>query len=131
MSGTSVGIRRAVWILVVVALVATVTGAVRVKAATSGWQGESIISVPSTGDGWEPAIAADPTSPYVYTAWMQYSGNGVSIYDRTSADGGTTWGPAAPLCASCGKGEFDITLATSTTWRGLRDLHAGQPHRVQ
>ena len=115
MSGTSVGIRRAVWILVVVALVATVTGAVRVKAATSGWQGESIISVPSTGDGWEPAIAADPTSPYVYTAWMQYSGNGVSIYTRTSADGGTTWGPAAPLCSSCGKGEFDITLATSTS----------------
>jgi hypothetical protein len=114
-SGTSVGIRRVAWILVVVALVATVTGAVRVKAATSGWLGESIISVPATGDGWEPAIVADPTSPYVYTAWMQYSGNGVSIYERTSADGGSTWGPAAPLCASCGKGEYDVTLATATT----------------
>jgi hypothetical protein len=113
--GTSVGLRRAIRILVVVAVAATVTGAARVKAATAGWQGEAIISLPATGDGWEPAVAADPTTPYVYSAWMQYSGPSVSIYQRTSADGGSTWGPAAPLCASCGKGEYDVTLATATS----------------
>lgn len=115
MSG-SIGFRGAVRILVVVAVAATVTGAARVKAApTPGWQGESILSSHATGDGWEPAIAADPISPYVYAAWMQYSGPGVTISTRTSSDGGSTWGPAAPLCASCGKGQYDITLATSTT----------------
>jgi hypothetical protein len=114
-SGASIGLRRAACILVVVATAATVTGAARVKAATAGWQGEAIISLPATGDGWEPAVAADPAQPYVYSAWMQYSGPGVSIYERTSADGGSTWGPAAPLCASCGKGEYDVTLATATT----------------
>jgi hypothetical protein len=89
-SGASIGLRRAACILVVVATAATVTGAARVKAATAGWQGEAIISLPATGDGWEPAVAADPAQPYVYSAWMQYSGPGVSIYERTSADDGST-----------------------------------------
>jgi hypothetical protein len=89
-----------------------VTGA---SAATAGWNGESIVSSPATGDGWEPAIAADPSAPYVYVAWMQYKGAKVSIYIRTSADGGTSFGAAKPICASCAAGEYDITLATTST----------------
>jgi hypothetical protein len=102
--------------LIVVAVVAlAAAGAATVRAATIGWQGEAIVSSPSIGDGWEPAVAADPstTTPYVYTAWMQYSGPSVYIYYRVSADGGATWGAAQRLCGSCGKGEYDVTLAVT------------------
>ena len=46
---------------------------------------------------------------------MQYSGPSITISQRTSTDGGSTWGAVKPLCASCGKGQYDITLATSST----------------
>jgi BNR repeat-like domain len=104
---------RAATVMALVMLLALVAGQSRVRAATSGWQDEALVSVPSIGDGWEPAVAADPTGSYVYSAWMQYSSNGVSIYYRVSTDNGITWGAAKPLCASCGKGEYDITLATA------------------
>jgi hypothetical protein len=105
------GSRRAVVCLLVAGVViVTAAGAATVRAATSGWQGEAIVSSHSLGDGWEPAIAADPSQPYVYTAWMQYSGPSIYIYYRVSPDGGTTWAPAARLCSSCGKGEYDVTL---------------------
>lgn len=98
--------RRAVAVVVLVAVAAVAAlGAGAVRAATAGWQGEAIVSSPSIGDGWEPAVAADPSAPFVYTAWMQYSGPSIYIYYRVSSDGGTTWGPAQRLCGSCGKGE--------------------------
>ena len=107
--------RRAVAVVVLVAVAAVAAlGAGAVRAATAGWQGEAIVSSPSIGDGWEPAVAADPSSPFVYTAWMQYSGPSIYIYYRVSSDGGTTWGPAQRLCGSCGKGEYDVTLAVTT-----------------
>jgi hypothetical protein len=112
---TSAGLRRAAALSLTLVMLALVTGATGVHAATSGWLGESIISSPAAGDGWEPAVAADPTSPYVYAAWMQYSGPSITIATRTSADGGSTWGAVAPLCAACGKGEYDVTLATAGT----------------
>jgi len=84
------------------------------SGATTGWNGESIVSLPATGDGWEPAVAADPSAPYVYVAWMQYKGAKVSINIRTSADGGTTFGTAKPICASCVAGEYDVVLATTS-----------------
>ena len=96
-------------------VLALAAGQARVSAATSGWQGEALISSPTIGDGWEPAVAADPSGSYVYTAWMQYASNGVSIYYRVSSDNGATWGAAKPLCSSCGKGEYDITLATTAS----------------
>jgi hypothetical protein len=89
-----------------------VTGA---SGATVGWKGEAIVSSPATGDGWEPAIAADPSLPYVYVAWMQYKGAKVSINVRVSADGGTTFGPAKPICATCNPGQYDIVLATTSS----------------
>ena len=93
----------------------TVLYATGASGATVGWNGETIVSSPATGDGWEPAIAADPSAPYVYVAWMQYSGAKVSINIRASADGGTTFGAAKPICGSCNPGEYDIVLATSAT----------------
>ena len=88
-----------------------VTGA---SGATAGWSGEAIVSSTATGDGWEPAIAADPSAPYVYVAWMQYKGAKVSINIRTSSDGGATFGTAKPICASCNPGEYDVVLATTS-----------------
>src|SRR5262245_49105911 len=77
--------------------------ATETSAATPGWAGEQILSTHATGDGWEPAIAADPYSPYVYAGWMQFSGSRVNIAVSVSADGGATWGAPKPICATCGK----------------------------
>jgi hypothetical protein len=84
------------------------------SAATAGWLGESKLSNPATGDGWEPAIAADPSAPYVYAGWMQYAGNKVYIAIRVSADGGTTWGAVSRLFTS-NQGQYDIALATTSS----------------
>ena len=115
MSGSTFRVGMTVRAALGVTVIALAVGVAGVRAATTGWQGESIISSPATGDGWEPAIAADPSTAYVYTAWMQYSGPSITISQRTSTDGGSTWGAVKPLCASCGKGQYDITLATSST----------------
>src|SRR6476661_213383 len=34
-----------------------------VNAPAAGWAGESVVGV---GNTWEPSVAADPSSPYVY-----------------------------------------------------------------
>src|SRR6478609_9097721 len=114
-SGSTFRVGMTVRAALAVTVIALAVGAAGVRAASVGWQGESIISPQATGDGWEPAIAADPSAPYVYAAWMQYSGPSITISMRTSTDGGSTWGAVKPLCASCGKGQYDITLATSST----------------
>ena len=86
MSGSTVRVGMTVRAAFAVTLIALAVGVAGVRAATPGWQGESIISSSATGDGWEPAIAADPAAPYVYAAWMQYVGPSVTISLRTSAD---------------------------------------------
>jgi len=83
------------------------------QAAPVTWNSEAIISAPASGNGWEPAIAADPSAPYVYAAWMQYSGAKIYIALRVSADGGTTWGPSKRLVQS-NQGQYDIVLATTS-----------------
>ena len=84
-------------------------------APSPGWGGERIISVVSSGNGWEPAVAADPSAPYVYAGWMQYVGGKTFIRIATSSDGGSTFGPAQTICPACGTGtaQYDIVLATS------------------
>ena len=71
-------------------------------ASTPGWTGEALISVHATGDGWEPAIAADPSTPYVYAAWMQYVGTKVQIQYKVSANGGATWAMPAQSAPAAG-----------------------------
>jgi hypothetical protein len=103
------------------ALLATGAGFSASKVAqtspTAGWTGEHIVSVVASGNGWEPAIAADPAAPYVYSAWMQYVGSKILIKIATSSDGGSTFGAAQSICPSCGTGtgQYDIVLATSTS----------------
>jgi hypothetical protein len=83
-------------------------------AATPGWAGEVMLSSPATGDGWEPAIAADPSAPYVYAAWMQYAQNKIYIAIRVSSDNGATWGPVSKMVNS-NQGQYDIVLATTSS----------------
>jgi hypothetical protein len=88
------------------------TGAAATAPAT-GWAGER--PVDTVADDWEPAIAADPHAPYVYTLVTRYgtdkpcSGNCPSPYIalQISADNGATWSPSKPLCACKGSGQFD------------------------
>lgn len=85
------------------------------SGATSGWAGESIISQPNSGSGaFEPAVAADHSAPYVYSAFMQYPGPAIMV--RVSSNGGTTWGAATALCGSkcTGAGQYDPSLAVAT-----------------
>ena len=91
--------------------VVTTTGAL---GATTGWAGETILSSPATGDGWEPAVAADPSAPYVYAAWMQYVGNKIQIWIRVSSDNGATWAAAKQLAPSQ-QGQYDISLVTTSS----------------
>ena len=78
-----------------------------------GWVGEQIVD--PTVDDWEPAIAADPHSGYVYALTTRYGipepckGDCPSpvIELIVSADNGATWSAARPLCACKGKGQFD------------------------
>ncbi len=78
------------------------TGAAR-PIPNAGWTTERVWKVGA--DDWEPAIAADPSAPYVYTLSTRYTGPArcpscpsPSIVLRVSADGGRTWGPDRFLC---------------------------------
>jgi hypothetical protein len=82
-------------------------------APAAGWVGE--VPVDTVADDWEPAIAADPNAPFVYTLVTRYGtskpcpGNCPSPYIalEISADNGVTWTEGAPLCACKGSGQFD------------------------
>lgn len=84
------------------------------QAARAVWIGERMISSPSIGDGWEPAVAADRFSPYVYAAWMQFPKPYIAVI--VSPDGGSTWRAPQPLCTNCAnQGQYDVTLAVTST----------------
>ncbi|MGZ8629991.1 MAG: sialidase family protein [Actinomycetota bacterium] len=85
-----------------------------VPAAAPGWEGQQLAS--PTDDDWEPAIAAAPTSPWVYMMTTRYTGPNACgnrcptpyIVLRRSSDGGATWGQDRFLCECRGqKGQFD------------------------
>ena len=68
-----------------------------------GWTSEHVWN--ASKDDWEPAIAADPTSPFVYTLATRYTPPRRCdtcrlpvIVLRVSDDGGKTWQPDRPLC---------------------------------
>jgi hypothetical protein len=81
--------------------------------ATTTWAGEQVLD--PRKDDWEPALAADPNAPFVYLLTTRYGeqkpcpGNCPTpfIALAISDDGGATWGPAEPLCACKGSGQFD------------------------
>jgi hypothetical protein len=75
----------------------TVVAATPSPAAAAGFDSERVWS---GEDDWEPAVAADPSSNYVYQMTTRYSGPKackgcpfpVMIF-RSSSDGGATWNP--------------------------------------
>jgi hypothetical protein len=93
----------------------------KVAATTSpaaGWVGSRVLN--ASTDDWEPAVATDPSAPYVYLLTTRY---GVSPPDcsshcpspflalAVSADGGSTWGTQKALCLCLGaKGQWDPTI---------------------
>ncbi len=75
-----------------------------VLAAAAGWSGETLIH--PSADDWEPAIAADPSSSYVYMLVTRYTGPTACgsqcplpyMMLKVSGDGGVTWGPDRFIC---------------------------------
>jgi hypothetical protein len=99
-----------------------VSGPLR-HAAAPGWAGERPVS--HRYDDWEPAIAADPTAPYVYRLVTRYGGPRAcmtgcpdpAIILQVSKDDGATWGPFRYLCRCKGtRGMYDpeIEVADGT-----------------
>jgi hypothetical protein len=84
-----------------------------VVAAAAGWTGEQLMGAKT--DDWEPAVAADPGSGYVYLLTTRYGeskpcpGNCPvpHIAIEISSDNGQTWSEGEPLCACKGSGQFD------------------------
>jgi hypothetical protein len=81
-------------------------------APVAGWAGETPLD--TIADDWEPAIAADPTQPYVYGLATRYAGKPcggncpspwMALY--VSSNGGASWGAPKALCACKGSGQFD------------------------
>ncbi|MEA2580243.1 MAG: hypothetical protein QOE83_1135 [Actinomycetota bacterium] len=80
--------------------------------AAPGWTGEAVFD-PNTDD-WEPAVAADPSAPYVYMIATHFAAKPCSgncpvpwMALRTSKDGGKTFGKLQPLCACKGSWQYD------------------------
>jgi hypothetical protein len=83
----------------------------------SGWVGSRLLNAAT--DDWEPAVAADPTAPYVYMLTTRYGQpKTCSSHCPTpflaltiSTDGGSTWSPEVPLCVCEGaKAQYDPTI---------------------
>jgi hypothetical protein len=81
-------------------------------APAPGWAGERVAD--PLVDDWEPAIAADPSAPFVYLMTTHFGakpcpGNcpvpHISLH--VSSDGGATWAPQRPLCACKGSWQYD------------------------
>ena len=84
------------------------------RAPAVGWAGEKVMG--AAADDWEPAIAADPTAPYVYILHNRYGGAKAcanscpdpAMILNVSADGGATFGSDAFLCTCRNThGQFD------------------------
>jgi len=76
------------------------------KVAAPGWGNEKVFS---KYNDWEPNVAADPSSGYVYMLTTQYGGPRACnncpqpIMMRISSDGGHTFGPQDFLCKCKGE----------------------------
>jgi hypothetical protein len=81
--------------------------AVPARPPATGWVGEKLVS--PGHDDWEPAIAADPTTPYVYRLVTRFGDPACPVHCpsaaivlQVSADGGVHWGPGRYLCRCSG-----------------------------
>ncbi|MGZ4129897.1 MAG: sialidase family protein [Actinomycetota bacterium] len=83
----------------------------------TGWNGSQLLNAAT--DDWEPAVAADPGSSYVYLLTTRYGQPKTCsshcptpyIVLTISNDGGSTWGEQVPLCVCKGSGaQYDPTI---------------------
>ena len=91
------------------------------RAAAAGWAGERLAN--ATGDDWEPAVATDPTAPWVYLLHNRYGAQPCAsncpdpaMILHVSSDGGATWGPEIFPC-TCKRvhGQFDPLIEVVPT----------------
>lgn len=112
----------AVGALIVAALilqVAALLTAVGTASAAPTFADEQ--AFPGTGAYWEPTVAVDPSSSYVYQAVTYINASKTcsgcpvtAIFVRASPDGGLTWGAAHPIYLAGGKGwQYDPQLQVS------------------
>jgi len=102
------------------------------NAPAAGWAGEKLVDPVS--DDWEPAIAADPNSQFVYFLTTRYAstkpcpGNCPTPYMALyiSSDNGATWSSGTPLCACKGSGQFDpiIEVVPAATGPAAGNVYA-------
>ena len=93
-----------------------------VAAAAPGWAGENVVG---TGNTWEPSVAADPSAPYVYVMYNDFTATKACntcpkppMIVRASSDGGATFGPEVQVCgAGCPHvaWQYDPVLAVTST----------------
>src|SRR5262245_7117106 len=82
----------------------------------SVWFGEQLLT--GTNNSWEPYIAADPGSSWVYAVWFNPSGPAPcqgcplsSIMFQSSQDGGANWNAAKFFCpCTSSRGQYDPTV---------------------
>lgn len=93
---------------------ATAAAAAPVTAATAGHQGFAAEQLWGPHNDWEPNIAADPSSAWLYQMTTQYGGHRVCqprmnhcVLFRASPDQGRTWGRAVVMPRTqCPPGKF-------------------------
>jgi hypothetical protein len=106
------------------------------RAPAHGWAGEQIID--RRADDWEPAIAADPSRPFVYVLHNRYGGQPAcrrcpdpAMILHVSPNGGRTWRPESFLCPCRGvRGQYDPLIevvpetgAIYAVWMNGFDIH--------
>ncbi len=113
-------------ILLGVLIVVSVNGAIAATnapgaASSPSFASEQVFS--PTADDWEPTVAADTSSSWVYQAVTYINASktcsscpGTAVFFRASSDGGSTWRPAHPIFLGDGW-QFDpqIQVATNGT----------------
>ncbi len=92
-------------------------------AESTRWSGETLIS--GAYDSWEPEVAADPTSSYVYVMYNRFGGPQVCarcpyvpMVVQASPDGGATWGDPVYVC-KCPHTQTQFDPSILVTSRGV------------
>ncbi len=117
---SSVGWAVACALLAVVLWTSAVSGSALAASRTPTFATEA--PFPGGGAYWEPTVATDPSSSYVYQAvtYINASRNctgcpGTAVFIRASPDGGKSWGPAHPIYLANGQGwQFDPQIKVAS-----------------
>jgi hypothetical protein len=95
-------------------------------AVSQRWSGEMLVS--GRYDSWEPEVAADPSSSYVYVMYNRFGGPQlcarcpyVPMVVQASPDGGATWGDPVYVC-ECPHTQTQYDPSILVTSRG--DIYA-------